>query len=220
MTNSIEELISKGTHCIEIGKPFDALDNFRKVLDIERTNVNAWKGCAMAWDWIITSTPPSEDTKKPAQQSEQCWSRLIQLDSSNPEYFMNKGYVCQYYLDNSDTAMNCYRSALELDNSQSMVWMNIGVIFSNASDWENALDSYKKAIALDNKSKSIWLNFGITYARMKNFEKALECFDHSTQLDDSFVDGWKAKCQILDDLGRYDEAKVCGEKIYELTKNN
>jgi tetratricopeptide (TPR) repeat protein len=117
-------------------------------------------------------------------------------------------------------ALDYYRSALDLDNSQSMIRMKMGIIFSDLLDWENALTSYEKAVKYDSKSELIWLNFGITHARMKNYEKALECFEHSTQLDDTYVDAWKAKCQILDDLGRYDDAKVCGEKICELTKNN
>jgi tetratricopeptide (TPR) repeat protein len=121
---------------------------------------------------------------------------------------------------NLQKALDYYRSALELDDSQSGVYMNMGAIFSDLSDWKNAIDNFEKAIKLDDKSKIIWLSFGITHARMDNFEKALKCFERSIQLDDTFVDGWKAKCQILDDLGRYDESKVCGGKIYELTKND
>ncbi len=132
---------------------------------------------------------------------------------------ISKGNKCRES-GNLTGALDYYRSALELDDSQFMVHMNMGGTFSDLSDWENALDSFEKAIKLDDKSELIWLNFGITHAKMNNFEKALECFEHSTQLDDAFVRAWEAKCEILDDLGRYDEAKVCGKKIYELTKKN
>ena len=218
MTDSIEELISKGNECIENVLLIDALDCFQKVLSIEPDNQNALQSCASIWEDMALSSTDSK--KKYAQVSETFWDKLIQLNPSNAEYIVNKGQILQYYLDDSDKALTCYQSALQLDSSLHMAWMHLGVIFSNSSDWENALVSYEKAIELDDMSNLLCLNFGITHAKMGKYEKALECFERSLYLDDTHAYAWKSKCKILDTLGRYDESKICGKKYYELTKNN
>ncbi len=223
MTDSIDELISKGIHHGENFRVGDALDCFTKALQLDKNNLNAWSGAATAWQNMAEHYRRSSNNEKmleSAEHSEKCWNEVLQRNDSNIEAWFGKGSVILDYLGKSEEALNCFQKTLELDKNHVEALMNMGILLDHNDQILDAITCFKLALKLDDTNQPLWFNSGVTLAKQGLHKEALDCFNKSIDLNDMHVNSWLFKSKILKTLGCDDESEICMKKYNELTKNN
>ncbi len=223
MNESIHEMLSQGIECGKDGRPHDALDCFLKVLKIDKNNLKAWQGSAIAWQKIAEYSRQSSDDEavlKSAQSSEKCWNEVIRRENSNAEAWFGKGSVLFDYLGRSEESFDCFTKTLELDKNHVLALMNKGIILDNANQPKDAIMCFKLGLKLDETCQPLWYNSGVTLARCGLNKEALDCFTKSIELDNTHINSWLSKSKILKILGDEKEFKFCMKKYNELTGNN
>jgi tetratricopeptide (TPR) repeat protein len=223
MTDSIDDLISKG---IELGKNekyFDALKNFLKVLETDKNNVNAWRGGATSWEYIAKEYRRSsnfEKMKECAEESIRCWDEVIKLDDSIAEAWFGKGSVLWDFMRDAENALECFQNATDLDENHVLAYMNMGILLDNVNQPTDAITCFKLALKLDDTCQPLWYNAGVTLAKQGGYQEALDCFNKSIDLDGTHANSWLSKSKILKILGQINESEICMMKYDELTGNN
>ena len=64
-------------------------------------------------------------------------------------------------------------------------WIQLGHLYFDANQGENAIDAYEKALSLEPGNANVWTDLGVMYRRSGDPEKAIEAFDRAMNLDAS-----------------------------------
>jgi len=64
-------------------------------------------------------------------------------------------------------------------------WIQLGHLYFDANQGENAIDAYEKALALRPDDANVWTDLGVMYRRSGSPEKAVDAFDRAMHLDPS-----------------------------------
>jgi len=76
----------------------------------------------------------------------------------------------------------------QLNNSQYNYagWLDLSVLFYNATMWEESIESCQKALAINPKSPEAYNNICVSYIKMAEWEKAFEAVNKSLEFDPEF----------------------------------
>ncbi|MDX2084225.1 MAG: tetratricopeptide repeat protein [Candidatus Melainabacteria bacterium] len=117
-----------------------AAEAFQKALKINENHLNTWNGLATTYGL---------DGKN--AQALAAVDKLTTLDSSNVQFFFNKGSLLQK-MGRFEDAVQAYQQALKLDPKDQRSLFNLGTLLENQGKPEEALSYYEKAkgIAIGN----------------------------------------------------------------------
>jgi tetratricopeptide (TPR) repeat protein len=103
-------------------------------------------------------------------------------------------------------ALVSFNEALSLDPDLVDAWLGRGHAAAGMGHLEDALDASAHALALEPGNREGWtLQAGILF-NQRQFEAALVAIDKSISLGSDSSHTWNNKGQVLDSLGRHDEA--------------
>ena len=118
-----------------------------------------------------------------------CMNSIIDLDPDNASALFNKAssLVNLAHEDNHymEEAKKCYLKALEFKPDWYAAIVNLGNVYRDLGELEEAVKSYDKAIKLDPAAADPWLNKGDMLSASSNIEEnkeAIECFDKAIEL--------------------------------------
>ena len=111
---------------------------------------------------------------------------------------------------------------LEKANSteeQVEFWMHQGMLLQEQGKLEEAILAFDNATALDPDSAFSWKVKGFMLASwMGRYDEGLAALNRSLEIDPA-ADVWEIKGRVLNELGRYDEAKEASETSQSLNRN-
>jgi tetratricopeptide (TPR) repeat protein len=125
-----------------------------------------------------------------------------------------------FYLGDFDKAIKYYNKGIELKPENPEAWVMKGDAYYFLGDCDEAIKTYDKALELepDNKIVEVTLFLkGISYACLEDHDEALKYVDQALELNPEYVDAWEMKGELLTEMGRTKEAKVCFDKVEELS---
>ncbi len=135
-------------------------------------------------------------------------------------------------------AISLYNHALELTNSGKLVpaldeykkaikiypqfleaYNNIGELYSQMGNKEDAISTYIEALKISKNSRTL-LNIGVEYYSRKNHTKALEYFNDSITLEPEFLEGNLYAALVNFNLKNYDKAQSHLELVVRLDQKH
>ena len=103
-------------------------------------------------------------------------------------------------------AVTAYRKAIELDDSVSTTWYDLGVAYTSMEQYTDAIEAYSNAIKHEPSLALAYNNRAIAYAQLRQFDRAVEDCDAAINLQpDDFV-AWRNRGLAQHDLGKLDAA--------------
>ena len=105
---------------------------------------------------------------------------------------------------------------LEKNPEDAKAWAQLGHLFFDSNQVENAIDAYRKSLAMEPGNTGVITDLGVMYRRSNQPEKALEAFDKAILIDPSFETALFNKgIVLLHDLNDIDGAIKAWEKLVE-----
>lgn len=100
--------------------------------------------------------------------------------------------------------------------------INIGLVFANLGEHEEAVRNYNTAIKhLSNpiKLKAAWNNKGLSFASLKKYDEAIQCYDQALKIDNRLKEAWYNKGLVYAFKGEHENAIGCYFKALEIDSN-
>lgn len=76
------------------------------------------------------------------------------------------------------------------DPEKSRMYLNKGIDYHYANQFEEAVEHFERAIKADNSNYEAYYYLGCSYMNEKQKEKALECWLKSVEIKPDFADGY------------------------------
>lgn len=105
-----------------------------------------------------------------------------------------------------ERAKNDFLKAISLDADNAEAHDDLGVIYARARDYDKAIDQFKNAIRLEPTYYKAYYNLALTYYLTEREQEALNIIDHAIKLRPEARDSLLLKAQLLNTLGRHQEA--------------
>ncbi|MFO8020180.1 MAG: tetratricopeptide repeat protein [Promethearchaeia archaeon] len=93
------------------------------------------------------------------------------------EYYKSKQYK---------RAIRLLKLILNIDESVTEAWVDLGLAYRRLSQLENSVHAYKRALKLDKENELVWNNLGFTYYKMKDYPNAVDAYHHALKLNSKF----------------------------------
>ena len=107
-----------------------------------------------------------------------------------------------------------------MDQNDATPWNNLGYIYSDLGQHEQAIDAYQKAIHLDQNDTSPWFGLGYVYSDLGQHEQAIDAYQKAIHLDQNFAYPWFGLGYVYSDLGQHEQAIDAYQKAIHLDQNN
>lgn len=120
---------------------------------------------------------------------------------------------------NFQEAIIYYFKVIEINQNNSIAYINRGVSYYNLKQYSNAIADFSKAIELDKSKPSAYLNRGVSYKNVQQYNKAIEDYSQAIKLDPFFTLAYSNRGNCYNDLKQYYNAITDLTKAIELDKN-
>lgn len=147
--------------------------------------------------------------------------KAIKLDSTVSKYHQHLGFT-YYNLNNLDSAVLHYKTAIQLDRLNINNYIDLGLTLLKAKKDTEALEAFNAAVKIfpTGKLADIYGKIASVYQLQNNSEEAKEAFEKVLQFDSENIDALFGLGFINDELKNYKTAKKLYNKVLALTGNN
>ena len=196
--SNTEEFLKKGMHLTEFGDYSRALEEFKKIIDIEPKNSLAWALAGYMRFITDNNDEAIEFLKKSIEHDsssipawgclartyiklgvkEKIDSTLNRFSSLQPKTAMDFHFRSLLFrtLDRPQLYMKDCETALQMDPDNSLYYCERGFANNVFGKFDKALKDYNKAIELNPESSLAYLRIGFLYHHKKDFEKAIDAY--------------------------------------------
>lgn len=198
------KLIQEGLTLHNAGKLPEAEAIYRKILDSDPKNFDAWhllgvlaQQCGM----------PVESIALIAQ--------AVKFLPSNPVAHYNLG-VAYRETGNREMAANCYLKAVSLKPSYFEAHNNLGTILQEMGKFDEAVKHYRKALSINPGYVQAHHNLGSIYQELGQPEEAMMHYRRAIELDPGFPDPWNNLGNVFTSQGKYQDGINCFRRALQL----
>ena len=141
-----------------------------------------------------------------AQKAIDAYAEAITLNPLNKENQASFGIFLRN-VKLYDRAMECFFSALEIDQNYAAARSGLGVVLGDIGDKLGAIEQHGKAIAANPKLAEAHLNLGVTLQDVQRYPEAIICLERALHLKPALTLAklWMGKCLV--DTGKFAQAK-------------
>lgn len=126
----------------------------------------------------------------------------------NEKYAVNLFLALNYEeINQTDKALSTYESLLKCGLADTIVYSNLGLLYSDNGLVENAIEIYKKAIFLDSKNPSAYNNIANAYFKIGEYELVIENAKMALDLDSKMLPSIKLLAITYALLENYEESE-------------
>lgn len=122
-----------------------------------------------------------------------------------------------YKLKNYDTALDCYRKAMESDSCDDIAIYNYYDVCYEIGRVEESADYLSKYVKDNPYCKEAWHCLGCAYRDLTLYEKAVDAFEFAIAIDKNYVDAYIALSQTQDLMGHTSEAVTTMLRVLDYT---
>ena len=117
-------------------------------------------------------------------------------------------------------AVSPLKKAMELMPDDIETMMNLGIVFTEVAEYEDAENIYRRIIALKPADyPEAYLNLGVVLKYSGKNEEAEKCYRRAIEIKPDFVESYNNLAIILQDKGGYVEAEKYFRRAIELNPN-
>jgi type IV pilus assembly protein PilF len=143
------------------------------------------------------------------------------LDSANADLQQELALVYQK-LDQFDLSLKHFKKAIDLKPDFPDAYNNMGTLYSQKMDWENALKCFEKAAnnILYHTPQFAYHNMGLVYFHKKDYQRAIELYQKAISLSPEYEPAYFDLAKVYELLEENDKAFVIYEKIIDLVPDS
>ena len=116
------------------------------------------------------------------------------------------------WLGDRENAFNDLTKAVQLDPNNAEAHDDLGVVYAQKGEFGKAIEHFQATISIDASYQKAYHNLAMAYYITENDSNALISVDVSLMMAPDFRDSLLLKCNILESLGRFEEAKKIREE--------
>ena len=117
-----------------------------------------------------------------SEQSVKDFDSAIALDSTNSDYFYNRG-LAHFKIKNYSRAIRDYTIALRLNPFDGRINYNRALVYSSQKEFDKAISDYTIDIKLNGPTAKAYNNRGRCYMILNNFNNALADYQKALELE-------------------------------------
>jgi tetratricopeptide (TPR) repeat protein len=124
-----------------------------------------------------------------------------------------------YLEGNLSKSADLYKKSLEESrdiHSKVLMLFNLGVVYTELGDWNNAIEYYKDLIKLDSKYSDAYYQLGTLYEDLEKLEDACDYYKKALEINDQDSLSLYNLANILDKQGNIEEAISIYYKIIKI----
>lgn len=165
-----KELIEKGDIYFDEGKFNQALNLYKKALNVEPKNVDALICCGLCYRNL-----------KDYDKAIEYYDNALEIEPDNKTALNNKGYAMEMK-DQIEEAIEMYKKSLEIDPNYDMPLVNLTKIYIDRKDYQSAIKVYKNALKVEPINTANWIDLGRAYRFMEKYDKAILAYTEALRL--------------------------------------
>lgn len=164
------EWYKKGSAHIDTDEYEQAIECFKRAIEIDPSYAAPWGGMAMAYGML-----------QRYDEAEKACRRGIEIDPNDLASWVNLGQVYNI-LGKPEQSMECSQKAIDIDPTVATPWNNLGAAYYRMGNYAKAEECYKKATQLNPNSYHAWNNLGILYSDgIHDNARAIECMKKASE---------------------------------------
>ena len=146
------------------------------------------------------------------------FTTALEMEPANPQIIYNMALV---FIKKQDwqTAEELLKRAINLNNSESDFFNDLGICLYRQGDKTGAIENYEKALDLNPTHSVAWNNLGVIYFKEENYIKAEEAFRTSVNLNPDWEDSWYNLRDTYEMLGERNKWKKAHNQYRKLIKS-
>lgn len=188
----------------QIGEYDLAIEQFKKVSDIESSNAAIYK--ELGWTYLYSGNP---------KQAIESFERAIELEESSEYYY---GIALSLSaLDKHSDALPYFEQALALDPTSPVIHADLARTLTKMGDVSGAISHFVSALKYDPSASELNEKLGALYLEVGDYPKALESFDKVLRTNSSNAYARQQKEAIL---ARFPELAPAPSPIKQLDVTN
>lgn len=184
---------------------------YREAIGIDPEWAEPHAHLASTYHWLASSGIEPERLYSLAKESA---LRAIKLDESDSQAHASLGFVLHRHEWDFAGARQEYRRAMEL-NPNAYPW-HIAFFQLSAGEYEESIENYRRAIERNPLSIQVKTQLALAYYCATRERKALDQLDRVTELDSGYARAFSLKAEVLQWLGRHEEAMSLFQRAADL----
>ncbi len=114
------------------------------------------------------------------------------------------------------SAIQALESAIEIEPGSETVFYNLGRLYQDQEDWNQAADYYRKTIQIAPRSSYAHNNLGMIEREQGNIDKAIECYKKAIECQPDLAEAWNNLGTALQDQLKWPESVEHHRRAIEL----
>jgi serine/threonine protein kinase/Tfp pilus assembly protein PilF len=235
----------RGDRAIEQHDPKTALEEYQKVLEIDRDSVRGWKGrgdslfmlgrnvsALESYDRALKSEPDNLKILNNQgkvfyklgryQKAIAIADRVLKIDPNNAEASSGKG-LDYLGLGKPKEASESFELARKSKSENPVVWLETGMAVESLQGLPAAKDFYEEALnayddMLEEKPKDLfsWSDRGNTLLKLNRPQEALESYQKVLDLNPNFYEALIGQANAFSGLGKYLDALLSFDRATKI----
>ena len=207
------------------GRHDDAVEDFRRALDVDATSAGAYRGLAKAYEAKGVLSEAEKTYKKAITLKPDYWGgyndlgifyyrhtryeeaidqfrRVVDLTPDNYRGYSNLGGI-YYFLKRWPDARQMFERSLALKKTYGAC-SNLGTLYYKEGAYTNAARTYEMASELNDKDYRVWGNLAAAYYwAPREREKAKKAYQHAIELAEQQLTVNPKEADVLSQLAGY-----------------
>ena len=150
-----------------LGKSYDALKAFKKVISLNPNNPDGFSNLGVTLQ---------EQGK--LDEAIEAFNKALSLKPDYAEVYYNMGIALQDH-GNLQEAIDAYKKTLSIKPDYAQAHNNIGNVLLEQRKFKESIEAYKKALTLNPNYAQAQLNMGNAQKGQKNFQEAIEAYNNA-----------------------------------------
>jgi type IV pilus biogenesis/stability protein PilW len=143
------------------------------------------------------------------------------LDNRNPDLQHDLALVYQK-LDQFDLSLRHFKRAIDLRPDFPDAYNNMGTLYSQKMDWDNAMKCFEKAVSniLYRTPHFAYHNMGLVYFHQNNYQKAIEFYQKAISLSPEYEPAYFDLAKAYELIEQNDNAFDTYKKIIDIVPDS
>ncbi|MGK7919729.1 MAG: tetratricopeptide repeat protein [Trichodesmium sp.] len=188
----------------QVGNFAGAISIYQKAIQLQPENLVAYKNL------VIANTNIGN-----LQAALETYEQAISFNSHNPSIYVNLASFYINHLQNFEAALSNYQKALNLDSNNLPASVGKGKVLVKLGRFEQAKQLFSELTEKFPDQTLVWENLAKVAEEQKDWNSALENWEIAISKFPENLSFYRAKGNVLIQLGRYQEAEVVFKDISE-----
>jgi tetratricopeptide (TPR) repeat protein len=200
----VQELLQRGVSCHQSGRIDEAVQWYRKVLEIDPENTAALNNIGIAMQ---------EQGK--LDEAVICYNQAISIRPDYVEAHSNLGAALNELGKIDESVVSC-KKALSIDPNYNKAHTNLGNALKEQGKLDEAVISYQKAISIEPDYAEPHSNLGSTLHDLGKLDEAVISYQKAISINPNYTEAYYNLGNALQEKGKLEEAVTSYQKAISI----